>query len=243
MAPSGSTVMEKAIRTPFAMIWEVAKGFNNPFDVLKELAKKQAAEKKPALAKKALGSTPPAPAPAKQLSDEELFLREVGGTAPVEAKGGRVGHPKTERRPARPAGEDAEVLAQLADLIDGTGTFDIADTDEFIEGIAENVDRRLLRQLRAGEYAVQAHLDLHGLTRDEAKEKVARFLAESRKASRRCVLLVHGRGLHSKDSVPVLKQSLRGWLERGQISRAVLAFATARPHDGGAGALYVLLRK
>jgi DNA-nicking Smr family endonuclease len=232
--------MEKAIRTAFAMIWEVAKGFNKPFDALKKLA----TPTPPPAVKKVAASPPPVVLPEKTtLTDEELFLREVGGAAPVEPKGGRVGQPKTERRPVRPAGEDAEVLAQLADLIDGTGAFDIADGDEFIEGLGEGVDRRLLTRLKAGEYAVQAHLDLHGLTRDEAKEKVARFLADSRKSSRRCVLLVHGRGLHSKDSIPVLKQSLRGWLERGQISRAVLAFATARPHDGGAGALYVLLRK
>ena len=139
--------------------------------------------------------------------------------------------------------DDAEVLAQLADLCDGGGRFDISDTDEFIEGLAEGVDRRLLRRLRQGDYAVQAHLDLHGLSQAQAKERVGRFVAESRRAGRRCVLLVHGRGLHSKDNLPVLKQAVRSWLERGQIARAVLAFATARPCDGGAGAVYVLLRR
>ena len=57
------------------------------------------------------------------------------------------------------------------------------------------------------------------------------------------MLIVHGRGNHSKDQIPVLKQAVRSWLERGQISRVVLAFTTARPHDGGAGAMYVLLRR
>ena len=63
------------------------------------------------------------------------------------------------------------------------------------------------------------------------------------RAGHRCVLLVHGRGLHSKDNIPILKQAVRSWLERGQIARAVLAFASARPCDGGVGAVYVLLRR
>ena len=57
------------------------------------------------------------------------------------------------------------------------------------------------------------------------------------------MLLVHGRGLHSKDQVPVLKEALRSWLATARFGRHVLAFATARPADGGAGAIYVLLRQ
>jgi DNA-nicking Smr family endonuclease len=139
--------------------------------------------------------------------------------------------------------DDAEVMAELADLVTGEGKFDIADSDEYIEGCAPGVDRRLLKRLRAGEYALQGHLDLHGLDRGEARQKVVKFVEDSRKAGRRCVLIVHGRGLHSKDQIPVLKDAVRTWLERGPVARAVLAFATARPHDGGAGAVYVLLRR
>lgn len=184
-----------------------------------------------------------APAPTKKMSDEELFLAEVGGIAPVEKKGGRVGAPPAPPPKKPRPSDDAEVLAQLADLCGGDGPFDIADSDEYVEGLADGIDRRLLRRLRSGDYAVQAHVDLHGATREEAKERVARFILESRRAGRRCVLIVHGRGLHSKDSIPVLKQAVRSWLERGQLARSVLAFATARPTDGGAGAVYVLLRR
>jgi DNA-nicking Smr family endonuclease len=185
------------------------------------------------------------PAPRSTLSDEELFLREMQGTAPMPAKA------KTPRVPGAPAdtapkkrvSEDAEVLAELADLVAGDGAFDISDSDEYIEGMAPGVDRRLLKRLRAGDYALQGHVDLHGLTREEAKARVSRFIDESRRAGQRCVLIVHGRGLHSKDQIPVLKEAVRTWLERGAVARAVLAFATARPHDGGAGAVYVLLRR
>lgn len=185
-----------------------------------------------------------APMPSAK-SEEEIFLAEMAGTAPLGTpqKKSRVRSPANLEAPVRRPSEDAEVVAQLADLVAGEGPFDIADSDEYIEGLADGVDRDILRRLRSGDYAVQAHVDLHGMTREEAQGEVARFLAESRKAGRRCVLIVHGRGLHSKDQIPVLKGALRGWLERGQTSRAVLAFATAKPHDGGAGAVYVLLRR
>ena len=98
-------------------------------------------------------------------------------------------------------------------------------------------------KLRRGEFSVQGHLDLHGLTRDEAKRAVEEFIRGARTAGKRCVLLVHGRGLHSKDQVPILRDAVRGWLATNRFSRHVLAFATARPADGGAGAIYLLLRR
>jgi len=68
-------------------------------------------------------------------------------------------------------------------------------------------------------------------------------VAEARQDGKRCVLVVHGRGLHSKDQRPVLKEAVVNWLGRTGLRKQVLAFCTARPYDGGAGALYVLLRR
>ena len=62
-------------------------------------------------------------------------------------------------------------------------------------------------------------------------------------AGQRCVLLIHGRGRNSKDNRPVLKEQVRIWLSHGRLSRLVLAFATAPLTNGGAGAVYVLLRR
>ena len=81
------------------------------------------------------------------------------------------------------------------------------------------------------------------MTRDEAQVAVSGFIEKSRLDGKRCVLIIHGRGLNSKDQIPVLKERVRTWLARGRISRQVLAFASARPCDGGTGALYVLLRR
>jgi DNA-nicking Smr family endonuclease len=181
-------------------------------------------------------------------SDEAMFLREVLGTTPLSAlkpkAGTRVAATVPQavgQRPA-PGGDDAEVLATLADLCEGEGEFEITDGDATIEGTAPGIDRRLLKQLRAGDHPVEGSLDLHGLSREAARASVARFVSDSRRAGRRCVLIIHGRGQHS-ERLPVLKAAVKSWLERGPVARGVLAFATARPADGGAGAVYVLLRK
>lgn len=185
---------------------------------------------------------PPKAIPAEDptLPDDELFRRAMHEVEPIAG----AAEPRTAAAPTiREVDEDAEAMAQLAELVATGEGLDLADTDEYLEGIARGVDRGLLDRLRRGDFSVQAHVDLHGLGIDAARAELERFLVESRRAGRRCVLVVHGRGLHSKDQNPVLKTRVGAWLARGRPGRIVLAFATARPIDGGAGALYVLLRR
>jgi DNA-nicking Smr family endonuclease len=173
--------------------------------------------------------------------EASLLEQALADVRPLEGRG-RV--PKRQGRlEPRPAGEDRAVQVYLRDLVDGAVPFDIADTDEYVEGAVQGLDRRVLRQLRRGEFSVQDHIDLHGMNREEARDAVARFLRSAVSRGQRCVLVVHGRGLHAKDQIPVLKEKLKAWLTRGAIGASVLAFATARPYDGGAGAVYVLLRR
>jgi DNA-nicking Smr family endonuclease len=217
------------------------KTFNAPFAALK-------AQLKAALPPPAPAPPPPSKVEAepKPISDERLFEDEMSGVAPLAPDPrGRLGAPLEDpgRRGNRRISDEAEAYAQLADLVEGVGPFDIADSDEYIEGIAPGIDKRLLRKLRRGDYALQGHLDLHGQSSEEAHLEVERFISAARAAGKRCLLIIHGRGLNSKEGIPVLKERLRVWLTRGRISRAVLAFSTARPADGGAGAVYVLLRK
>jgi len=220
-----------------------SQGFNTPF---KDLKAKLQPKAPPPGAPAAPPSKRPAPPPQKKgapTSEEDearLFYEAVAGSAPLKDRA-EVKPP--EGMVPRIVDENAEALAQLSDLVSGEGPFDIADSDEFVEGYAPGVNGALMRALRRGDFSVQGHLDLHGMSRAEAKEAVEKFVSESRRAGKRCVLVVHGRGLNSKDQIPVLKEALRTWLQRGRIARSVLAFATARPHDGGAGAVYVVLRK
>jgi DNA-nicking Smr family endonuclease len=128
-------------------------------------------------------------------------------------------------------------------LLRGEPRFELAPGDALVEGAVAGLDASVARRLRLGDYAVEGRLDLHGLTREAARGAVERFLRESRLGGKRCVLLVHGKGRHSESQLPVIKEALHGWLAAGKFGRQVLAFASARPADGGAGALYVLLRR
>jgi DNA-nicking Smr family endonuclease len=105
---------------------------------------------------------------------------------------------------------------------------------------APGVDRRELRKLKRGDYAVDARRDLHGMTAAEAGAEVRRFIDDSRHHRHRCVCIVHGRGLHSEGNVAILKNRVRECL---RSHPAVLAYADAPRTDGGAGAVYVLLRR
>ena len=105
---------------------------------------------------------------------------------------------------------------------------------------APGIDRREIRKLKRGEYVVEDRHDLHGMTAADACASVKRFIENSRHRRHRCVCIVHGRGLHSEGTVSVLKPRVRECL---RSHGSVLAYASAPRADGGAGAVYVLLRK
>jgi DNA-nicking Smr family endonuclease len=181
---------------------------------------------------------PPADEPA-------LFAQAMEGVVrlPRTPHSERIDGPRPAGIPRRPVSEEAEALAALSDLVGGSAHFDITETREYVEGMVVGLDPRLVRRLRRGDFAWQSYVDLHGMTAAEARETVSRFLDAAVRGGLRCVLIVHGRGLNSKDRAPVLKERLKSWLSRGANARLVLAFATARSVDGGAGAVYVLLRR
>lgn len=217
-----------------------SESFNNPFKAaLSDLKKKQAEPpKKPQ-------APPPPPKPSKSKRGQEeddmsLFLSAMDGVEQITNRGEA---PAPNPRLPEIIDENAEALAELAEMVAGQGDIEISNTSEYIEGAAPGIDARLLRSLRRGDFTVQARLDLHGMTQAQAKDAVDRFLNDSRRTSKRCVLIVHGRGLNSQDQIPVLKEALRVWLSQKRVGKTVLAFATARPQDGGAGAVYVLLRR
>src|SRR5579872_4110860 len=176
------------------------------------------------------------------LDDATMFRQAVDGVR-------RLGDQRPVRVVPRPevtrevVSEDAEVLAQLSDLVSGAGTFELNETEEYTEGTRLGLDPRLVTRLRRGEFAVQAHIDLHWKIQADAKLALEGFVVDSVRKGLRTVLVVHGRGLRSPGGMPVLKHAAAQWLSHGHMGGYVLAFATARPADGGAGAMYVLLRR
>ena len=141
------------------------------------------------------------------------------------------------------AREEAEVFARLMDLVSGEGPFELVCSDEYVDGAVVGLSPEILTKLRKGDFSYQEYIDLHGCNRQQAREAVVRFVQEGFTKNWRCLLIVSGRGLNSKDKEPVLKRHLVNWLTRAPLKRIVLAFASARSYDGGAGAFYVLLRR
>ncbi|RLB44327.1 MAG: DNA mismatch repair protein MutS [Deltaproteobacteria bacterium] len=178
-------------------------------------------------------------------TDDEIFLQAVGEVEPLkDNKKKIVRHPDPTIKPAHPAPNDElEAMTHLWELVHGIGDMDITFSDEYIEGAVRGFDRKLMRRLRRGEFPVQDYLDLHGLTKKDAEVEIRNFLMRSHAMGLRCVLVIHGRGLNSEDHIPILKERIPIWLSRGPVRKFVLAFSTARPYDGGTGAIYVLLRR
>ena len=225
--------------------------FNAPFAGLDEILKQTEVEPQPAnkagepegaVAVKNGSELRPG---SDREAEDDMFREAMAGVEPLKSTRVKPRQPGPLSRPIRrPLLEgELEAYAQLVDLVSGEGCFDIQYTDEYIEGAIVGADSALLPRLRRGDFSIQAHLDLHGMTAAEARQAVERFILNSVNKGLRCILIIHGRGLNSQDQIPILKERMRSWLKRGRLKQLVLAFATAQPCDGGAGALYVLLRK
>ena len=138
--------------------------------------------------------------------------------------------------------DEDEVRQALQALVrNGTG-YCVADTAEYMEAASPGIAKEILRRLHNGRYAIQAHIDLHGLRSIDAETALHKFIRGAILKGHRAVLVVHGRGL-SSPKTPVLKKLVYNWLIRGPFRKWVIALASARPCDGGAGATYVLLRQ
>ena len=114
----------------------------------------------------------------------------------------------------------------------------LLDTDEALSYRRPGLGPDVVRKLRRGGWRLQGQIDLHGLRREDARQALADFIREANKQGWRCVRVVHGKGLGSPGKTPVLKGRVQSWLVQ---KKEVLAFVQARPAEGGAGALVVLL--
>lgn len=180
---------------------------------------------------------PDKPAPLS-CEEERLFLNAMDGVAPVRA-GGRDLAP-----PAKPAGRAKPAdMTLMDDIFTGKLEFSLEYTEEFVQGHVLGLDPVVLAKLRSGAYSPEGHLDLHGQNLEQAYASLAIFLKTAYQNGKRHVLVITGRGKNSPGGTPVLRERVQAWFTREPFKRVVLAFCTAKPGDGGAGALYLLLRK
>lgn len=173
----------------------------------------------------------------KRTADIDLFHKAIAGTTPLRPTDRAV----VARPKARPkkriaaANTETQQSINLADLIDE----DAGNNASSAHFMRPGQRHHSIRDLRRGRWPVEAELDLHGNTRDEAREKIVEFLNECMRSNRRILRIIHGRGLNSPDGTGILKSLLPGWLKQCD---EVLAFCPAGSRDGGSGALLVRLK-
>ncbi|RKQ68645.1 Smr/MutS family protein [Oceanibaculum indicum] len=167
-----------------------------------------------------LDELPPEPVPAPP---------EAEGMAPASRKRGRV--PKDEPLP-QPVAQPVKAPVILPALKHDS---------------APGLDKRSQMRLKRGQVAIEARIDLHGMTQDAAHVALNGFIARSQARGLRCVLVITGKGTRRDEfgryEAGVLKREVPRWLNEGGNREKVLAFVHAQPKDGGGGALYVLLRR
>ncbi len=183
-----------------------------------------------------LQQTPHKPRP--QPDGALLFRRAVADVVPLPPSD-RAELKRPRPRPLarqRQADERQVLIDALADPWDWEAA---VATGEELYFVRPGVPAAAMRKLRRGGWVIQAELDLHGHTGDEARVALAAFLNRCLRTDRRCVRIIHGKGHGSKNRLPVLKNKVRHWLTQRED---VLAFCQARTVDGGAGAVIVLLK-
>jgi len=170
--------------------------------------------------------------------DLAAFLAEVADARPLRIRP-RLAHTRAAPAPIPRQSLRAEREA-LADTLSDALPADLElETGEALSYRRHGIASDVLRRLRRGQWAIQDHLDLHGLVVDEARALLGAFLAQAVRRGLRCVRIVHGKGHRSASGEPVLKGKVAGWLAQRD---AVLAYVQARDQDGGGGAVMVLLR-
>jgi DNA-nicking Smr family endonuclease len=169
--------------------------------------------------------------------DKQLFREAVADAAPLAQQ--RVS-PHRDPPPARPIKREEDELQVLDDMLYGDIDPAELETGEELLYCRSGLQHSVLKKLRRGHYATEAELDLHGLRVDEARQALTAFLHDALSQRLKTVRIIHGKGHGSLHKQPVLKGKVNHWLRQRS---EVLAFCSARPVDGGTGAVYVLLQR
>jgi len=181
---------------------------------------------------------------AQQAREANLFQASLGAVKRLPEQNRYV--PQAPRSSATLPAAPARKLSQAEDdaAVLRESLSDLFEVDHYLEEdpalnySAPGVGNDVMKKLRKGHWPVQDQLDLHGMNRDQARDALGAFLTRAGQRNQRCVCVIHGRGFGSRGQEPVLKSMVHSWL----VQTGVVAFCQARNHEGGEGALIVLLR-
>ena len=174
----------------------------------------------------------------KKIQDSEdcdLFRLTIGAVRSI--KNDKVQLSGADKPKPYPKSKPAEIENRFVERNDYD--LEIVSTEDRLNYIAPGLQKNVLVKMRKGHFGLDAEIDLHGLTSEEAKRQLLFFLHRAVIDGCRCVLIVHGKGYRSRDNLPVLKNNLNLWLRQHQD---VLAFCSAKPKEGGTGAVLILLK-
>ena len=174
-----------------------------------------------------------------KLSDEEiaLFRNAVADSQPIKQDQVIPDTPKPSPSPAQTKADNQAVVGEMQNAEYDDTHLERGDELLFSK---PGLQKQTLRKLRRGQFNIEGELDLHGMTTVMAKEALSTFLKRCKSQNKRCIRIIHGKGLGSKDKKPVIKNKLNNWLQKRDD---ILAFCSAREVDGGTGAIYLLLKR
>lgn len=170
--------------------------------------------------------------------DAELLRASLSDVVPL-SRSNRAQIPRPRPLPV-PTQRLRDEQAALDDSLNGLAPWDSGfETGEELAFLRKGLPSLTLGKLRRGHWVTQDEIDLHGLTSPEARALLREFLACCLRRGLRCVRVIHGKGLRSKNREPVLKHKVAYWLMQRE---EVLAYCQARRTEGGSGAVMVLLK-
>jgi DNA-nicking Smr family endonuclease len=174
------------------------------------------------------------------IKEADIFRKNIGDVTPIKTPDIYV-HPRTATI-TKTLGDKSKDITSMSEAMQEieqwSDEFDASDREDNSSYAIKGSSPDLLKKLGKGQWPVQAYLDLHGMHRDQARAALSDFLRKSKQAKLRSVCVIHGKGIHSQQFA-VLPSKVRAWLSQSEL---VQAFCPANTHDGGDGALYVLLR-
>lgn len=174
------------------------------------------------------------------MSSDDLFLQELEGVEPLKTNKAHV----TKKSVETPGKRVRRKLAEGGTLqtLDPLASSDVPPlkSNDILEFKRPGIQHGVFRKFRLGQYEIEARLDLHKLTVEEARREVFRFLRECVEYELRTAIILHGKGDRNPDKIATLKSHLAVWLP--QLDE-VMAFHSAQKHHGGTGAVYIMLKK
>jgi DNA-nicking Smr family endonuclease len=183
------------------------------------------------------------PDPTHEYQEIKLFLKATTDVKPLDStKIKDASNPSPKRSAFIHEDEQTSIFKELKALVDGKRPLPVHHTPEYVEWTWTVDNPELTSRLHKGAFAIQAYCELHGMDSVNALAACEDFFAQALLENKRCIAIVHGRGLSSPRE-PVLKGAVIKWLTRGPYRRFVLAFSSAPIWDGGAGVTYILLRR